>query len=229
VLRLSVGLLLVTQNSAPVLRAAFEENVELSIKEGAERLWCSEMMICLNDIVPDYAAKVQSLVHSGSFSQIEGLGVQSILGTWGSRWITCWQDLPDNPRVAESEHVSYATYDTWMSECISQLAPYVHHGCCINPEHLADLIRLRLAAHWLNVVAGRWVNGGTQRSRRYCRKCMAFEVEDEKHFLMACPAYQAIRAECQELYDDCGDDMRKLMCHPRQHILANFAMAHHEM
>jgi hypothetical protein len=49
---------------------------------------------------------------------------------------------------------------------------------------------------------------------------MAFEVEDEKHFLMACPAYQAIRAECQELYDDCGDDMRKLMCHPRQHILA---------
>jgi hypothetical protein len=39
---------------------------------------------------------------------------------------------------------------------------------------------------------------------------MAFEAEDEKHFLMECPAYQAIRADFQELCDDCGGDMRKL-------------------
>jgi hypothetical protein len=29
-------------------------------------------------------------------------------------------------------------------------------------------------------------------SKRYCRKCMAYTIEDEKHFLLECPAYQAI-------------------------------------
>jgi hypothetical protein len=101
----------------------------------------------------------------------------------------------DNPRAAESEQVSYATYDSWMSDCISQPAPYVDNGCCIKLEHLADLMRLRLGALWLNVVTGRWTNGGTERTHRYCRKCMAYAIEDEKHFLMECPAYQAIRAD----------------------------------
>jgi hypothetical protein len=48
---------------------------------------------------------------------------------------------------------------------------------------------------------------------------MAYATEDEKHFLMECPAYQAIRAD-QEFYDDCRGDMRTLMCHPRRHMLA---------
>jgi len=49
---------------------------------------------------------------------------------------------------------------------------------------------------------------------------MAYAVEDERHFMMECPAYQEIQANFQELYDDCEGDMRKLMCHPKQHILA---------
>jgi hypothetical protein len=51
------------------------------------------------------------------------------------------------------------------SESISQPAPYVDHGCCINPEHLADLMRLKLGTRWLIVVTGRGTNGGTQRTR----------------------------------------------------------------
>jgi len=45
-------------------------------------------------------------------------------------------------------------------------------------------------------------------------------VEDERHFMMECQAYQEIRANFQELFDDCEGDMRKLMCHSKQHILA---------
>ena len=30
---------------------------------------------------------------------------------------------------------------------------------------------------------------------RYCKKCMAYAVEDERHFMMDCPAYQEIRFE----------------------------------
>ena len=35
-----------------------------------------------------------------------------------------------------------------------------------------------------------------------------------------CPAYQEIRSEFGELFDYCEGDLRKLMCHPKQHILA---------
>jgi hypothetical protein len=68
-------------------------------------------------------------------------------------------------------------------------------------------MRLELGAHWLSVVTGRWTNGGTQLTQGYCRKCVAYAVEDEKHrdFLMGCPVqlwYQAVRAGSEELYDD---------------------------
>jgi hypothetical protein len=56
-------------------------------------------------------------VLSGSLSQIERLDTDSVLGVWVNKWIACWRDLPDNPRAAaESEQVSYATYDLWMSD-----------------------------------------------------------------------------------------------------------------
>jgi hypothetical protein len=28
----------------------------------------------------------------------------------------------------------------------------------------------------------------------YCKKCRQYSVEDEKHFLMECPAYQDVRS-----------------------------------
>ena len=97
----------------------------------------------------------------------------------------CWQDLPEDPREASSDKLGCATYDAWMSQCISQLATYVDNDHCINPEHLAYLLRLRLVSHWLSVVTGRWTDGGTAAwTHRYCRKCMAHTVEDERQFMM---------------------------------------------
>ena len=53
-----------------------------------------------------------------------------------------------------------------------------------------------MGSHWLSVVTGHWTaDGGTVRAHRYCRKCMAYTVEDEKHFMLECPAYQEIRSE----------------------------------
>ena len=49
---------------------------------------------------------------------------------------------------------------------------------------------------------------------------MAYTVEDEKHFMLECPAYHEIRSEFGELFDYCEGDLRKLMCHPKQHMLA---------
>jgi len=38
--------------------------------------------------------------------------------------------------------------------------------------------------------------------------------------MLECPASQKICATFQELFDHCEGDMRKLMCHPKQHIWA---------
>ena len=123
-----------------------------------------------------------------SVTEIERVDTEVVLGTWGSKSTACWCDLPGDPRVASSDQVSYATYYTWMAECVSQPARYVDHDRGINPEHLADLMRFRVGSHWLSVVTGRWADGGTVRAQRYCRKCMAYTGEDEKHFMLECLA-----------------------------------------
>jgi hypothetical protein len=103
----------------------------LSIKEIAERLWFSEMMTCLRDAVPDYAAKVQSLVLSGGLSQIEHLDTDSVLDVWGNKWIACWRDLPDNPRALS------------MSKC---LMLHMIHGCLIAFHSLLHMSIMAVAS-----------------------------------------------------------------------------------
>ena len=111
-----------------------------------------------------------------SVTEIERVDTEVVLGTWGSRWTACWCDLPEDPRVASSDQVSYATCYTWMAECVSPPAKYVYHDRCMNIELLADLMRFRGGSHWLNVATGRWTDGGTVRAHRYYRKCMAYAV-----------------------------------------------------
>ena len=79
-----------------MLRAAFTENLELSIVAGHGRLWSAEMMKCLKDVVPDYAEKVNSLVLNRSGTEIERVDTEVVLGTWGSKWTACWCDLPED-------------------------------------------------------------------------------------------------------------------------------------
>jgi hypothetical protein len=211
---------LVKQSSAPFLRAAFAENLQLSIVDGVDKYWCAEMLKCLGEAVPDYAEQVKAVVRSRSFVGMQLVDVETVLAAWSIKWNECWQDLPEDPRYASSEKVVCSTYDKWMSECISQPAKYVNFDSNFNTEHLMDLVRLRVGGHWLNVVTGRWIDGGRDRRSRLCWKCAGCVVEDEKHFMMECPAYQDIRDNFQDLYNDSQGDMRKLMCHPKQHLLA---------
>jgi hypothetical protein len=142
---------LVTQRSS-MLHSAFAENLDMSINDSKRHMWCGEMLNCLKDVVPDYFDTVTAVVRDRlAISTIRRVDVEVVLGQWGSRWIDCWRDRPTNPRVASSEQVCHATYDAWMSQCISQPAPYVDYDKYIHPEHLADLMRIRLGCHWLNV------------------------------------------------------------------------------
>ena len=47
------------------------------------RLWSAEMMKCLEDVVPDYAEKVTSLVLNRSVTEIERVDTEVVLGRLG--------------------------------------------------------------------------------------------------------------------------------------------------
>jgi len=41
----------------------------------------------------------------------------------------CWQDLLEDPRKASFDKVGCATYNAWMSECISQVLQEMYGVC----------------------------------------------------------------------------------------------------
>ena len=54
-----------------------------------------------------------------------------------------------------------------------------------------EISKFRCSAHKLLVKRGRYQN--VERNRRICKNCNMNMVEDEYHFLLACPAYRDLR------------------------------------
>ena len=55
------------------------------------------------------------------------------------------------------------------------------------------LLRYRLGGHDLQIEKGRFQQ--QDRTERLCKCCNLGDVEDLKHFILECPAYQEIRQE----------------------------------
>ena len=61
-----------------------------------------------------------------------------------------------------------------------------------NIRHRITLTRLRLSNHKLAIETGRYIRPYKKPEERICPICKK-DVEDEKHFLSLCPAYQEKR------------------------------------
>ena len=65
-----------------------------------------------------------------------------------------------------------------------------------NSKHRSAMTKLRLSSHRLEIETGRYTKPKTDREERFCAFCK-FKgkkvVEDEIHFLLACPMYDKIR------------------------------------
>lgn len=70
--------------------------------------------------------------------------------------------------------------------------------CINNVQHRYALSRFRCSAHHLNIEEGRYIN--LERNKRLCNKCNMNCLESEYHFLMVCPFYRDLRAECLPRY-----------------------------
>ena len=83
-------------------------------------------------------------------------------------------------------------YDKWYKPGMPEYVRFTHR---VADAHVRDLMRFRCGSHKLLVCAARWQ--GIPRERRWCQKCTYNEVEDERHFLLRCPAYEQLRQEAQ--------------------------------
>ena len=124
-----------------------------------------------------------------------------------------WAAMHADPRIAPSVGIEICTHAAWVLK--------LDEGSCAIPRHLKlcvsfvvqqCLARLRLGGHDLQIRLGRLKKRSSRvpRGERLCRLCSsvgaAFHaqregpvcVEDVRHFLLDCPAYQHIRLQ----YDD---------------------------
>ena len=80
------------------------------------------------------------------------------------------------------------------------LEPYLESDL---PSHLIRAIaRLRTSSHSLAIETGRYCRPRLPPEQRLCKLCDKNHVEDEKHFLLDCPAYSLFR---EQLYKSIPD------------------------
>jgi hypothetical protein len=146
------------------------------------------------------------------------------------------EDIPKCPRFCLSDQVTAFTYRYWVG--MSEAQKYGgHHASCLMPHAQRHaLVRLRLGCSDLAVVQGR--RSGVARHARLCKVHNMFDsthacVEDIRHFLLECPAYEGIRLhpyftelfsclryEPNNLHLTTSEMVRKILSHPNQSKLA---------
>jgi hypothetical protein len=165
----------------------------------------------INQSVADGVTRLQPLDHS------------EVLLKFDEWFALKWSGLPADPRIASSNQVLYATYESWFASCqlpqVSQLPEESQHGAntvcaaCpdhiqrsagINVAHMSSLLRFRLGCHDLPVAVGRWGTRHITRESRVCDRCESGIVGDEFHMVFECSSYHAVRTHFSSLFEFCG-------------------------
>jgi len=141
--------------------------------------------------------------------------------------------LPRCPRTCASDSVRGFTFRFWVGMTAARPALHLRHWM---PTALrVALCRIRLSMSDLRVDKGRHAR---PRVPRHLRLCMAHStldpqhdaVEDLRHFLLECPAYDRIRSSNsysilftprQSLPLTSAQRMRCIFSHPHQYLLAS--------
>jgi hypothetical protein len=146
------------------------------------------------------------------------------------------ENIPKCPRSCISAHVTAFTYRYWVGMSEAQDSGGHHVSCLMPHAQRHALVRLRLGCSDLAVVQGR--RSGVARHARFCKVHNMFDsdhaqVEDIRHFLLECPAYEGIRRhpyftelfsclryEPNNLHLTTSQMVRKILTHPNQSKLA---------
>jgi hypothetical protein len=130
----------------------------------------------------------------------------ALLGRMASRWASLHAD----PRTAPSEGLEMCTHAAWVLKFHADICVVPKHlKLCVSFAVLQCLARLRLGWHHLQIRSDKIKRPALRlpRNERLCRLCSVeggtFHahhtgqacVEDVRHFLLECPAYQHLRVK----------------------------------
>lgn len=76
-----------------------------------------------------------------------------------------------------------------------KMFPYLENYLLCSPNIIVrkEFTKLRISAHQLQIEMGRYSRPKTPVEHRFCKFCNTGEIEDEHHFILACPFYESER------------------------------------
>ena len=220
---------LLAHKPSRLLSQAFKENLQLS--NNNTNCWSKHATLRLTNFDPEFPAanfQLGSRLHDIR-SQVDQANVSALAASVS--------DAPTDSRDFYMHHsYQHATNDRrrtyarwfWMD---FQSLPFRLR----DPRFRTILVRFRLGAHNLQVVAGSRPPR-TPRQDRLCTRCSMQIVEDEAHLVFECPHYDHIRRRFQDLFQpfcisttiilsDVDSSMRQFFGHENQLRVAKFIQA----
>ena len=161
-----------------VIKATYNELISLS-KQGHDNLAQKvRSYISRYGYADDHLHKMSEELTSFEFTFCE---------KWYSHYIKSWSnDLSKFPKL-----------DTYR-KIKSDFRMETHTLYVRTKRHEQALTRLRVSSHNLHIERGRHCRPITPRNERLCHFCCLYQVDDEKHFLMACKFHSAERQSLLE-------------------------------
>lgn len=197
---------------------AWVEDVKLALA-GCKHCWASHLLTTLARIgLIEAGWRQQPLDWVLQQHWEESVVKHTLAGLFKARW---QMDNRPDPRVAPSRGVAMCMHHSWVYPLDPALVEFKRDNApaytklCLPFVVLRTLAQLRIGWAHLEVEQGRKRRPQVPRAQRLCRLCScedaplsmrqqvllrtgtSHNVEDLKHFLLECPAYDSIRAGCR--------------------------------
>ena len=108
-----------------------------------------------------------------------------------------WDGLCRYPRQAP-DRAKLATYFAWFDSGAWLRRPK-YMFLDLPASATCTYLRFRLGTHDLQVELGRWQDP-RPRDQRFCRRCSMRAIDDERHLVFECPAFEYLRAARRHLF-----------------------------
>ena len=134
------------------------------------------------------------------------IDLQLVLQGLRSKYDDVWRQLHPFPRQCNSL-VRMTTYYRWMDR-----GDWLQKPVFLYKDYSASktcaYLRFRLGTHDLGIELGRWLDV-KPRHLRICSRCDQQKVDDERHLVFECTAFEHLRAARRHLFTAAiGEDMR---------------------
>ena len=192
--------------------------------DGCDKCWSHQLLSTLQSLGVLSAAQWRGATAESILRlQFDDAAVRAALSTLYQSWWRTGPATHPDPRLAPSAGVDMCTHAQWVhadTTCsmYERSGALPHMKLCLPFRAVQTLMKFRTGWHHLEVHRGRMLPDRISRDRRLCQLCSfpnsrsiwraqinarvggIASVEDLKHFVLECPAYDHIRQQHAALF-----------------------------